>query len=332
MSRALIHHIGYHRTGTTTLQELVFPQLRNVTYYYKDRTPAAKPIVHAFGRSPDIWRRLGEKFFSQLRSSIRERGADGSALISSESMSVHNIFTPLGGLGRRGQPKNHRDQFLLAAHLRECRAAARLAGFDELKVIFGIRRQDQYLASYYAKQGSMTAGMPGQADFERQTLEIIDPDKRYFVDGIWLDYKLTRDLLAKAIGGDNVLVLPLEQLGDEPSRYVSGLYAFVDEPLDLDGTILERTNFRSVAPDSWQIKQAAMKKALRRKSFGRIRAMMARAADIHMPPELREEILETYRSSNQQLAICLGIDLAQYGYCGVARGADQKRAVTSARS
>ena len=64
MSRALILHIGYHRTGTTTLQELVFPHLTRVTYFYKDRTPVAAPIVRAFAQSPEIWRRQGEEFFS----------------------------------------------------------------------------------------------------------------------------------------------------------------------------------------------------------------------------------------------------------------------------
>jgi hypothetical protein len=58
----------------------------------------------------------------------------------------------------------------------------------------GIRRQDQYLASRYVTNGWLAARPPLQKDFERESLEIIDPDKGYFIDGIWLDYKTTHDL------------------------------------------------------------------------------------------------------------------------------------------
>jgi hypothetical protein len=293
----------------------VFPQLTRVSYFYKDRTPAAAPIVRAFARSPDIWRQQGEGFFRQLLSYMREHGADGAALISSESMSAHNYFAPPGSRDTKNCIIERRDPFLLAAHLREGQAAARRAGFEELKVIIGIRRQDQYLGSYYAKAGAL-AETPGQADFERQALEIIDPEKRYFVDGIWLDYKMTRDLVAQAIGENNVLVLPLEQLGNEPSRYFSALYNFIGEPPNLDRVTLERSNFRSVAPDFWRIRESAMKRAARKKPFGTLRAFLARPTEIRLSPALKEKILAIYRDSNQDLAASLDVDLAQYGYCG----------------
>ena len=94
----------------------------------------------------------------------------------------------------------------------------------------GIRRQDQYLASRYAN-GRRDVAKP-QDDFERQSLDIIDPDRRYFVDGVWLDYKMTRDLITDAVGKKNVLVLPLEQLATEPSLYFLSLSTFLGKSLN----------------------------------------------------------------------------------------------------
>ena len=139
----------------------------------------------------------------QLVAELDDLGTDGPALISDESMSAHKMYASANRISN----KFLRDPFRLAAHLRECQMAAARAGFD-VKVIMGIRRQDRYLASRYATHGAL-ADEPGQADFERQTLEIIDPVKRYSVDGVWLDFKMTRDLIVNVLGEDGVLILPI---------------------------------------------------------------------------------------------------------------------------
>ena len=177
---------------------------------------------------------------------LDELGTDGPALISGEGMSAPKIFASPNRISN----KVRRDPFRLAAHLRECQMAAARAGFD-VKVIMGIRRQDQYLASRYATHGEL-ADEPGQADFERQTLEIIDPVKRYFIDGVWLDFKTTRDLIVNVLGVDGVLILPLEQLNDDRSDYFAALGGFLGEVIEPEGETGPRQNVRSVAPDIWR--------------------------------------------------------------------------------
>ena len=316
MQQPLIFHIGLPRTGTTTLQTLVFPQLTRIAYFNKDATPASAQLIRAFRRSPEIWRLRGDDIFNKLRAQMREKMMPEAVLISGEGMSAHRIFAAPGA-NRHRDPFERRDPFFLAAHLRECEGVAKRAGFDSVKVIIGIRRQDQYLASLYATGGWM-AVRPGQYDFERQTREIIDPDKRYFTDGIWLDYKATRDLIAEAVGEGNVLLLPLEQLGDAPSRYLAALSEFVGEPLD--SLALKRQNPRNIAPDIWQIRKKAMERAARKMPFGRFRALLARAAEIRLSSELKEKILAAYRDSNRGLASNSKLELAQYGYCGNGTG------------
>jgi hypothetical protein len=310
MNRALILHIGHHRTGTTTLQTAVFPQLTGVTYFcYRDAASGLTEFIGAFNWSPAIWRSRGDDIFARLCAEMRARGRPASALISAEEISGYSIFAARDRLA----PNRRRDPFLLAAHLRECWAAAERAGFDRVKVIVGIRRQDQYLGSRYAENG-WKAESPSQGDFESQTLEIIDPDKRYFVDGIWLDYNATRDVIMDVVGEDNLLMLPLEQLGSEPSVYFSRLSQFLGESLS-EGETLAHEKSRGIALDVWRLKDKETNRAARERGFGTVRSLLARPIEIRLTPDLKERILERYRDSNRSLASSLKLDLARYGYC-----------------
>jgi hypothetical protein len=190
------------------------------------------------------------------------------------------------------------------------------AGFADVRVIMGIRRQDQYLASRYATH-CFLADKPGQADFERQILEIIEPAKRYSSDGIWLDYKMTRDLIVNILGADSVLILPLEQLSADPSGYFAALGGFLGEAIEPDDKAGHRENVRSVTPDLWRcgkrLRHAGQEIPLT--PFERkIEARLGPGFEIRLGLELKRKILATYEDSNRSLATNIGIDLARYGY------------------
>jgi hypothetical protein len=222
-------------------------------------------------------------------------------------MSSHKFFARPGWQGTR------RDPFLFAAHLSECRKVALQHDFD-LKVILGIRRQDQYLASRYATHGGL-ADNPGQLDFERQVLEILEP--RYYLDGVWLDYAKLRDLVVGALGDQSRLImLPLEQLNEDPQSYLGALSVFIGETLDYSG---DRANVRRVAADRWKLLD---NKAIKRLSAGgiaarargAIRRRRPRHSEFFLPSELQAAVLDRFADSNRQLATDLGIDLNRYGY------------------
>jgi hypothetical protein len=310
LARSLFLHIGHHKTGTTTLQLHVFPQfespLKSLAYIPK-RTSAADGIRMAFRASPAIWRQHGDQIFTRVIAELDERGTSGSALISSEGMSAPKVFAAVGRLSNRVR----RDPFLLAAHISECRMAATRAGFADVRVIMGIRRQDQCLASYYAQHGAL-ADEPGQADFERQTLEIIDPEKRYFIDGIWFDFQMTRELIIDVVGVDGMLILPLEQLRVDRVGYLSALGCFLGETIVADEDEAARyENVRSVAPDTWRCTLGSHGLG---RLFARAGLAAGREVKICLRPELKSKIMAAYEDSNRRLATDIGVDLAGYGY------------------
>jgi hypothetical protein len=301
--RALFLHIGHHKTGTTTLQERIFPNLSSVTYLPK-KSDITAGLRKAFknGNPRRTWQQSGREIFAQLVKELDQRGMDGSALISCEGMSAPKIFASSSVLSS----KVRRDPSLLAAHVRECRMAATRAGFAAVRVIMGIRRQDQYLASRYAQHGVL-AEEPGQADFERQSLEIIDPAKRYFVDGIWLDFQMTRDLIVDVLGVNGVLILPLEQLNSDRMGYFKALGGFLDEAIGLDDATGHRLNMRGVAPDIWRCHAQEVPR--------KFDSEKPSDFEIYLSQEVKSRILATYKDSNARLASDIGIDLTRYGYC-----------------
>lgn len=282
------------------MQRLVFPQLTTIAYLPK-ASAARAPFVEAFLGRPDVWRGRGEQILQPLAAAQESRGV----LISAETISAHRLFA-----APTSSSKNiaRRAPSTLAHHLRECQTQASKLGLVPLRVIMGIRSQDQYLGSRYGSQGAF-ASHPGQADFESQVRDIIG--KRYSSDGIWLDYKMSYDLITAEIGASNLLVLPLEQLTVEPAKYLGLLAAFLGEPLK--GSSLRRTNSRSPASDVWQIEKQDLQKATRKKPFGWYRARLAREVEFRLTPDLNASILAAYRESNLALSQALKVNLGQYG-------------------
>ncbi len=211
-SGVLVLHIGLPKTATTYLQHSLFPGAVGLTYVHRTHSDAARDIctdlrglAHA---SPLLWRlsllRLGRR--------IGALGAPGTLLISEENASL-----AAGGFWR-GQG---RGPDRLAPRLA---ALARRLG-RPLRVIVGIRRQDQWLASRYAESSRIFAQFD-QADFDRRMTEIAGSDT---LPGplAWLDFAHVADTLGATLGPENVLLVPMERLRRDPSGVRSALAAFI---------------------------------------------------------------------------------------------------------
>jgi len=328
------------KTGSTYLQEEVFPKIATIDFYYQpmsDMLEGGRQGVmgRAFVRSPVIWRHTGQEIFSEILQEFKDKTWDGTrnVLISDESAGPQ-IWQLLPYLGSRWE-QERQDPFLLKAHLEELSALVSEWGFSKLKAVLVFRRQDEWIASKYAQRSDRFPNA-SQSHFEEFVDYLIDPAKGYFSDGIVLDYKLLREQLILALGEENILMLPYELLVRDAERFLDDLVDFV-ENRDRDAvhalsrrlaaqSAQQRHNVRSKEEGVWEIRDRIETRVLPLRP-GRVFSSLGlptripirwpefkRGALIRLNHSLRERILEAYVESNEKLAADIDIDLHFDGY------------------
>mgnify|MGYP000002187039 CR=1 FL=1 len=116
--------------------------------------------------------------------------------------------------------------YFLTAHLEALAEQAVDWGFEDLRILLIVRRQGEWIASKYAQRSDRILHA-SQSHFEERIEYYIDPARGFYADGIVLDYALLRDLLAQAIGDENVLMLPYELFKRSPLRFLRHVTDFV---------------------------------------------------------------------------------------------------------
>lgn len=319
-------HIGLPKTGTTFLQDRVFPLLPSTAFLCKPRGevvqghpgPGYGLLDRCFKRSARIWEEYGESIFADLLARLEPGGDRERLLISDEG---------IGTMGRK--------PLFLRTHLQELSRHAPGWGLGPVRVICSFRRQDQWLGSHFAQVSNRT-GAATQADFERFVEAFLDPGRDYFWDGIMLDFQTLREGVVGGVGAENVLMLPYETLAEEPTEYLAAVLDFMG--LDPECEALtealaqqsrgERRNARTVGSDRWALRTPKSELGRRvgrapRRVLEAIglptRAHGAREEppgrrEIRMTEALRSRILSRYAESNASLAEDLGLDLRRYAY------------------
>lgn len=267
-------HVGLPKTATTFLQYQVFKHQKRLTYIHnpKDWGPdAIEPALRRYVRADpaDV---------PKLERTIDRILPDGDVLVSNENISLYGRDVWTGG----GVPPQR-----IAVRL------ARLADrVGDLRVVVGIRRQDQWLGSDYAQ---LAVAFPefGQQDFEQRLAALCDGP---LVGAIgWLDYEASLAAVAEAVG--SVLPVPMEMLSAEPEQTLRYLGEFIDcQGLDeiyrSQGKAKRHT--RSVGHNQWQL--------------------IGRDLTVELPGSLADRIIRRFRNGNRRMARRYGFDLRALGY------------------
>ena len=210
----LVLHIGLPKTATSFLQHRIF-----------------KNSLHQTGHF--IHRKYGSDFHAlckQFKGFVRAEKADTSTLLDRIVSSLIplidqitiltdeniSIDSRLFWTGEGGSPKQ------VAERLGRIQDALK----TQIRLIIGIRRPDQWLASRYAESSKKNSAF-SQADFERRVADIV---KNYRADTSygWLDHEAVRTIFSRIFGSDQVFIYAIEQLADSPEEVLSAMGRFAD--------------------------------------------------------------------------------------------------------
>jgi hypothetical protein len=300
-------HIGFHKTGTTTLRRDLFPSLPGVvlvTRKGKHGPPGYDQFAKSFCRAEDA-----DFPMEELRALFADITPEppGTLLIADE------LLTGILWLGTRGRD----------------RAAERLHSLlPRARILVTVRRQDTMIRSIYSHY-LHCGGHAGFPDFVGEGVEgfRFDPD--------YLRYDGVVERFQQLFGADRVKVMCYEHLLADPDRFTAQVCSFVLPGQPPPENRRLATENRSLAPPSrWVLRQS---NALFRRSLFNSRPRLGNRAIEHLVRRLLRRLdpalfprmsrqlgpgdryvlhglLPFYEDSNAKLEELSGLDLATLGY------------------
>lgn len=221
MKRSLTIHIGLPKTATTFLQHWILKPALGHGFIHRTRGNRAKRVCRYFkelAESDDSGTKvLRSRIHAELTAHVARFPEVTSVVVSDENISGRAIRF---WKGKGVEPARLADRLgILGAELSDL--------FTSCRVIVGVRRQDQWLASRYAESSTVFPDF-GQQDFDRR---MIDISHRKALGPVfdWLDFHKVHALLADALGIQNVLMLSMERLVAEPEAALADLGEFVGQ-------------------------------------------------------------------------------------------------------
>lgn len=268
--RMLVLHIGLPKTGTTFLQHRVFAASTELQFVHRTLAPQRAELCFALRRLarsiPLLLPFRREQALSQLEAINPE---DPRPLLVSDE----NICMDVRSFWRGGRP----DPIELADRL--ARLAQAVADrFDPVRVLIGVRGQDQWLASRYAESSRVLTGFT-QADFERRVRALCTA--RLQGPARWLDYDTVTRAFAARLGEENVRLVSLEQLAAAPQRTTKELGKFVGGVALRSAAARNRRNSLAAGANTWRLRSDS--------------------SDLHLTPELSALVRRRFAASNARL-------------------------------
>lgn len=164
------------------------------------------------------------------------------------------------------------------------------AGAGQVRVVIGLRRQDAWLASWYAHFSQWFRHFSHE-DFERRMTRSYLQDARCGARS-WLLHDQVAESFHGIFGKDKVMFVSMEEIGADPEREIARLQDFVEVPL-LPAYRASRSSGADMTPN--KISTASDEWALHRQG-----------GTLRLAPEIPDRIQPLYAESNDRFTKITG--------------------------
>ncbi|MBE0434447.1 MAG: sulfotransferase domain-containing protein [Methylomicrobium sp.] len=322
--KTIFIHVGYPKTGTTTLQNHFFPKIEDIQYLGKFYDKENKFVFEDELIAKIIF---NNEVGSQVSGVFDDRAIKSKAILSEEAF----LFDCL-----RISRVNGKD------YLPSCNniAMALRRVFDEnrydVKILISIRKQDDMIASLYAQSYTHYYSKYNKTDTFLKFIDLFLQGKGNHAFKKALDYNDVVSQYKKIFGDRNIHVFVFEQLQNNPNEFYNNLCDF----LGVDGNRLQKElidkqeNIRSTSHGYKKIRKmtlldklyffkekylpiAKIKLTKRQKEWLRSIVLSKNyqiSKSISMDSEQRKAILGIYEDANKKLSQSFKLSLGKYGY------------------
>lgn len=295
----LILHVGFPKTGTTTLQRWL---AKNCAGRYLGKAAPGLdlpdfdlfPALRAAVTRPRIW--ATQRWAAAEVAPVAEAIATAIAAVESPIVSDEDLVRVIQRRGR-GFPFLQDEEPPLVGLLTV------LAQEFEIEVLVTLRAQSTWLPSMYAELARQMV-LPSQQDFERRLTDFLsDPTPTGVSYCDWASWIFQ---LRSAVGPEHVNCLLLEDMSTrEYWQTAAALFG-----AETSTPPKQVANALKVAEDEWALRDLIPRAA------SNLDGVVPRTT-IVMPDELRERVRSTYRAPNARLADLLSKsfdELSALGY------------------
>lgn len=214
MKNSIYIHVGYGRTGTTWLQNQVFPSVSGIQYLGKTEESYPDWMLN--------WNYLDRLLLASeidtIQNNLNVAREKSNVLISSEA------FTQTGGV---------------VDQIDRIKAVT-----SDSKIILVIRDPADLVVSryrYLIEAGFFSDSIDHYLDYTSRPFDLVRRKRLYLYDFV---YPLVIEKLIQEFGSQNTLVIKYECLVKEPQKFVGTIlrYLGVEETLELDYSLTNKSN------------------------------------------------------------------------------------------
>ena len=302
-------HVGFSKTGTTTLQRHLFAGHSQIEYVGKPyaEEPFKQALHHFMMADSTLYQPKKLDLFQRIQKRMKNADSSKKVFLLSEEMMVS--YTKV------------RDKGVVAQRIKEY--------LQPQKIIITIRNQEDLLKSAYLSRGRLLLNVPQKytqlAVSFSEWLELSYTNfQRSYLEHA--NFVSTIDFYSRLFGKENVCVVVLEELINDTETHINKLSQFLGidakEALACVGTAHEHKEITQTILDLERLKtkffpfhrSGLAGGILKIAGFFKKRKYKDAAAEIHLPEGWEQRLNELYAAGNQRLVDEYHLPLQKYGY------------------